>query len=114
MCPRLDDHVAAIRAVARGGAFFSPAVAKIVLRDALGEGAPDSTPAASAELSGREREILQLVGEGKTSREIASLLHLSVKTVEGHRSRIMAKLDVHEVAGLVRCAVRLGLITTDE
>jgi two-component system, NarL family, response regulator NreC len=109
----LDDLVAAIRAVAAGEVFFSLPIQKILLRDALTDGPAGSAPAIAAELSGREREILQLVGEGKTSPAIAKLLHLSVKTVEGHRSRIMAKLDVHDVAGLVRCAVRLGLVSID-
>jgi two-component system, NarL family, response regulator NreC len=109
----LNDLVAAIRAVASGEAFFSPAVAKILIREAIAHGATGASPNSGADLSGREREVLQLVGEGKTSPEIAKLLHLSVKTIEGHRSRIMAKLDVHELAGLVRCAVRLGLVSTD-
>lgn len=109
----LDDLVAAIHALVAGEAFFSPAVAKILLQDARSgrESSPDAV--STADLSGREREILQLVAEGKSSPEIAKLLHLSVKTVEGHRSRIMAKLDIHDVAGLVRCAVRLGLVSAD-
>src|SRR5262245_14242275 len=91
----LSDLVAAIRAVAAGEAFLSPAVAKILLRDAQAE----DEPASSGPLTGREREIVQLVGEGHSSPDIARLLHLSVKTVEGHRSRIMAKLQIHDVAG---------------
>lgn len=103
----LSDLVAAIRAVAAGQSFLSPAVAKILVRDAQG----DEDPAG--QLTGREREILQLVGEGSSSPEIAKALHLSVKTVEGHRSRIMAKLDLHDVAGLVRYAIRVGLVSPD-
>ncbi|MFY0537095.1 response regulator transcription factor [Nannocystis pusilla] len=64
-------------------------------------------------LTNREREILQLVAEGRSSPEIARQLSLSVKTVEGHRGRIMAKLDVHHVAGLVRHAIRIGLVSPD-
>ena len=59
------------------------------------------------------RQVLQLVGEGKSSPDIAKLLHLSVKTVEGHRARIMSKLDIHDVAGLVRYAIRVGLVSSD-
>jgi two-component system, NarL family, response regulator NreC len=103
----LNDLVAAIRAVAQGEAFFSPAVAKFLLREVQSDGE------RGPELSGREREVLQLVGEGKTSPEIAKLLHLSVKTVEGHRARIMARLNIHDVAGLVRYAVRVGLVSAD-
>lgn len=106
----LSDLVAAIRAVAAGEAFLSPAVTKILVRDAQG-GDEEGHPAGP--LTGREREILQLVGEGQSSPDIARLLHLSVKTVEGHRSRIMAKLDIHDVAGLVRYAIRMGIVSTE-
>jgi len=61
-------------------------------------------------LSPREREVLQLVAEGKTTKETARLLGVSVKTAENHRTRIMAKLDIHETAGLVRYAIRQGII----
>lgn len=106
----LSDLVAAIRAVAAGEAFLSPAIAKILLRDAQS----DDEPAAGGPLTGREREILQLVGEGHSSPDIARLLHLSVKTVEGHRGRIMSKLNIHDVAGLVRYAIRVGLVSSDK
>ena len=99
----LGDLVSAIRAVAQGDAFFSPAVARLLLRDVQGP-----------ELSAREREVLRLVAEGRSSREVADLLGLSVKTVEGHRTRIMSKLDIHEVAGLVRYAVRAGLVSPED
>jgi len=106
----LSDLVAAIRAVAAGEGFLSPAIAKILLRDAQSE----EEPSSQGPLTGREREILQLVGEGHSSPEIARVLHLSVKTVEGHRSRIMAKLNLHDVAGLVRYAIRVGLVSPDK
>lgn len=109
----LSDLIAAIRAVARGEAFFSPSVAAILLRDARGEASVAPGKRASSELSSREREILQLVGEGRSSPQIAQLLSLSIKTVEGHRSRIMAKLGIHDLAGLVRYAVRIGLVSSD-
>ena len=106
----LSDLVQAIRAVAAGEAFLSPAVAKILLRDAQAE----EEPSTNGPLTAREREVLQLVGEGSSSPEIARSLHLSVKTVEGHRSRIMAKLNLHDVAGLVRYAIRTGLVSPDK
>jgi DNA-binding NarL/FixJ family response regulator len=62
-------------------------------------------------LTPRQREILQLVAEGKSTREIAELLHLSVKTVETHRAQLMERLDIHDVAGLVRYALNKGLIS---
>lgn len=111
----LSDLVSAIRAVHRGDAFFSPAVAKILLHDSRHE--PEEKDKAVADpgdgLTRREREVLTLVGEGKSSPEIAKLLVLSVKTVEGHRGRIMEKLGVHNVAGLVRQAIRLGLVSAE-
>jgi DNA-binding NarL/FixJ family response regulator len=105
----LSDLVAAIRAVAAGEGFLSPAIARILVRDAQS----DDEPTSAGPLTSREREILQLVGEGHKSPEIARALHLSVKTVEGHRSRIMAKLQIHDVAGLVRYAIRVGLVSPE-
>jgi DNA-binding NarL/FixJ family response regulator len=109
----LSDLVSAIQAVARGDAFFSPAIAKIVLFESRRGERPARDPTPGDALTNREREILQLVAEGKSSPEIAKQLQLSVKTVEGHRGRIMAKLDVHHVAGLVRHAIRIGLVSAD-
>lgn len=103
----LSDLVQAIRSVASGDAFFSPEVAKVLLEDTREEQKPDPLAA----LTKREREVLVHVAEGKSSPEIAKLLGLSVKTVEGHRGRIMAKLDIRNVAGLVRYAIKVGLIT---
>jgi len=109
----LSDLVKAIRAVARGEAFFSPAIAMILLRDSRGEGSK-AAPDPGDGLTKREREVLTLVGEGKSSPEIAKFLGLSVKTIEGHRGRIMAKLEIHNVAGMVRQAIRLGLVSADQ
>ncbi len=106
------DLIAAIQAVAAGNAFFSPQVARILLDDTR-RAAGASTDRASGDLTPREREILRLVAEGRSSPEISRLLNLSVKTVEGHRGRIMAKLDTKNVVGLVRHAIRLGLVGPD-
>ena len=108
----LSDLVKAIRAVAGGEAFFSPTIAMILLRDSRGEGPTESKDPADG-LTKREREVLTLVGDGKSSPEIAKILGLSVKTIEGHRGRIMAKLECHNVAGLVRHAIRLGLVKAE-
>jgi len=109
----LSGLVAAIRAVADGNAFFSPEVAKIVLDDSRRAERHGVEYRAGSELTPREREVLRLVAEGGSSPEIAKMLGLSVKTVEGHRGRIMAKLDAHNVAGLVRHAIRMGLVSAD-
>ena len=109
----LSDLVAAIKAVSTGNAFFSPQVAKIVLDDSRRATQPGGNDRAGSDLTPRERQILKLVAEGRSSPEIAKELNVSVKTVEGHRGRIMAKLDSRNVAGLVRHAIRLGLVSTD-
>lgn len=104
-----DELVRAIVAVAAGEAYFSPAISRKVLDDYVRR-----VSAAGADpLTSRQREILQLVAEGRSTKEIASRLGLSVKTVESHRSEIMQRLDVHDVAGLVRYAVRAGLVGVD-
>jgi len=105
----LSDLVAGVRAVSSGNAFFSPEVARIVV-----DGSRDGgTPPLGSDLTPREREVLKLVAEGYSSPEIAKLLGLSVKTIEGHRGRIMAKLEAQNVAGLVRHAIRMGLVPTE-
>jgi two-component system, NarL family, response regulator NreC len=99
------DLLLAIQEVSRGSMYLSPRVSGVLLQTFSGRATVSRDP-----LSGREREVLQLVAEGKTTKEIAQLLGVSAKTAESHRSRIMEKLDIHETAGLVRYAVRQGLI----
>ncbi|MCS7314287.1 MAG: response regulator transcription factor [Bryobacterales bacterium] len=99
------DLLAAVRAVASGEAYLSPAVSEAVLSDYRRH---VSDPLDL--LTSREREVLQLIAEGKTNKEIASILNLSVYTVDAHRGRIMEKLNVHSVSELVRFAVRAGLV----
>ena len=97
----------AVRAVARGEMYLSPAVA----RYAVGAGAAGEGAAGPLDrLTPRLREILQLVAEGHTTKEIARILKTSPKTVENHRARLMQRLGVRDVAGLVRCAIQFGLI----
>jgi len=100
-----EDLVYAIREVARGEIYLSPGVSRVFVEGYLSQVAPASEP-----LAPRERQVLQLVAEGKTSKEIASLLDLTVKTAESYRTRIMEKLDIHDTAGLVRYAIRRGII----
>ena len=105
------DLVQAIHAVAEGKSFFSPAVSKVLLQDYMRKlrrsGAEDSYDL----LSPREREVLQLIAEGKSNKEVASLLNLSVYTVETHRARIMQKLNLKGVPELILYAVRKGIIS---
>ncbi|HMF98478.1 MAG TPA: response regulator transcription factor [Vicinamibacterales bacterium] len=100
-----EDLVHAIREVVRGEIYLSPGVSRIVVDGYLSGDRPAGDP-----LAPRERQVLQLVAEGKTSKEIAVLLGLTVKTAESYRARLMEKLDVHETAGLVRYAIRHGII----
>ncbi len=109
----------AVTAVARGETYLSPAVSKHVIADYLrrvgdreASGGGGATPASEL-LTPRQREILQLIAEGRSTKEIAAILHLSVKTVETHRTQLMARLDIHDVAGLVRYAIRIGLVALD-
>jgi DNA-binding NarL/FixJ family response regulator len=99
----------ALAAVARGETYLSPSVSKSVgdYIDHVG-----TEPTELGRLTPRQREVLQLIAEGHTNREIAALLEISIKTVESHRTQLMDTLDIHEVAGLVRFAVRVGLITS--
>jgi DNA-binding NarL/FixJ family response regulator len=101
----------AIRAVARGESYLSPAVSRHVVAAYLGRTGPALGP--GEQLTSRQREILQLIAEGKTSKEIARTLEISVRTAETHRQQLMNRLDIHDVAGLVRYAARAGLVNLE-
>jgi two-component system response regulator NreC len=106
-----QDLLRAVAAVATGQSFFSPAVAKLMLDDYVRRVAGTKTTDRYASLSEREREIFQLVAEGRTNREVAEILTISPATVETHRAHILQKLGVHNTAELVLYAVRRGIIT---
>ena len=101
----------AVRAVVRGEMYLSPAVSKHVIAEYVQR--VSSEPNSFEQLSPRHREILQLIAEGQTTKEIAQTLDLSVKTIETYRTQLMERLDIHDIAGLVRYAIRMGLITSD-
>jgi two-component system response regulator NreC len=100
-----EDLIRAIREISRGEVYLSPGVALSVVDAYLQKTDPAADP-----LTPRERQTLQLIAEGKSTKEIARVLNISFKTAESHRNRIMKKLDIHEVAGLVRYAIRRGLV----
>ena len=100
-----EDLVQAIREASRGRTYLSPEVSQTVV-----QAYQDKVDIRPEPLSPRERQVLQLIAEGKSTKEVAGLLNISVKTAETHRTRIMEKLDVHETAGLVRYAIRRGMI----
>lgn len=110
-----EDLFTAIRSVHTGHAFFSPSVSRVILESYLKasespeEQADPGTPTASC-LTSREREILQLVAEGKTHQQVADLLHISVRTVDTHCNNIMKKLDIHDSAGLATYAIKNGIL----
>ena len=105
------DLVQAIHAVVEGKSFFSPAVSKILLQDYMRKLQRSGVEDSYDLLSPREREVLQLVAEGKSNKEVASLLNLSVYTVETHRAKIMQKLNLKGVPELILYAVRKGIIS---
>lgn len=99
----------AIRSVARGSRYLSPAVSR-----PAGEGPRERNGRPSLDrLTARQREILQLIAEGSTTKDIARDLSLSIKTVETHRAQLMARLDIHDIAGLVRYAISAGIASPD-
>ncbi|HUL48593.1 MAG TPA: response regulator transcription factor [Gemmatimonadales bacterium] len=103
---RYEELLEAIRAVSRGGLYLTPTASKAMVEACVTE---DTESRKS--LSPREREVVQLVAEGRSNKEIAEQLGISVKTAEFHRGRVMEKLQIHNTAGLVRYAIREGLIS---
>jgi len=102
----------ALRAVARGDTWLSPALTKRVVA-AYTQGTLASAEEPFAVLTPRQREVLQLVAEGHSNKEIASRLNVTLKTVEAHRTELMERLGIHGVAGLVRYAIQVGLVRPD-
>jgi len=102
----------ALQAVIQGETYLSPPISRQVVDGYLQRQVQSGEPLAV--LTGRQREILQLIAEGSSSKDIARRLNLSVKTVETHRTQLMERLDIHDIAGLVRFAVRHGLVRTDK
>ncbi len=94
----------------RGEAFLHPSIARVVIEDYVRHLRDGGGLTAQDMLTGREREVLQLIAEGYTNREIAELLHISIKTVQNHRSKIMSKLDLHDRGELIKYAIQQGII----
>jgi DNA-binding NarL/FixJ family response regulator len=104
-----SDLISALKAVSRGERYLSPTISWKLVKKYVVDGKPTEVRERKR-LSSREKEILQLIAEGYTNSEIAHTLKLSVKTVQTHRSHIMAKLDIHTIAGLTRHAIKIGLV----
>ncbi|MCY7305874.1 MAG: response regulator transcription factor, partial [Rhodoferax sp.] len=105
-----SELAVAVQAVMAGSNYLSPAAASLLIQQAL-PGMKNNDPLRS--LSPRQIEVLRMVAEGKSTKEIARVLVLSPKTVDIHRAQVMQRLDIHDVAGLTRFAVRVGLVGTD-
>ena len=99
----------AFQAVMRGETYLTPKVSRSVVEGFL----RDTEPVPVEGLTARQREILQMIAEGHSTKEIARVLNVSIKTIETHRSRLMDRLDIHDVPGLVRFAIRAGLVTPE-
>jgi DNA-binding NarL/FixJ family response regulator len=100
-----SDLLLAIRQVSRGQVYLSPGVSRAVMEAYHSKSEKSKNP-----LTLRERQVLQLIAEGKSTKDVATLLGISVKTAESHRTRLMRKLGIHEIASLVRYAVRQGIV----
>ena len=109
-----DELLLAIRAANRGETYLSPPVAGVVLSDFLNRPEDEEDAGGLNRLTPRERQVLQLLAEGNTNAGIADTLVVTVKTAEKHRASVMSKLDIHDLAGLVRFAVRHGVVSADE
>jgi DNA-binding NarL/FixJ family response regulator len=107
-----EELARAIRAVVDGKTYLSPAVSGVVVDDYLHRLARTESPSSEV-LTDREREVLQLIAEGKSTKQVALKLHISVKTVETHRRQIMSKLDIHTIAELTKYAIRKGLTSLE-
>lgn len=104
----VDELAAAVTSVQTGACYLSPEVTKQVV-DAIAHPAATGRSAV-AMLTGREREVIQLIAEGMSSKEIAIMLGVSLKTIDSHRSNLMEKINIHKASGLVRWAIRMGLV----
>jgi len=110
----LEEMLMAVQAVSKGKTFFSPSVSTKIIKKLLKKKEALEQEPPYSPLTDREREVLQLVAEGHTNKDIAEILYISVKTVETHRSHIMEKLDLHKAADLTKYAIEHRIIDTDK
>jgi len=108
-----QELLSAVRAVHRGDYYLSPLVSKKVVDEYIEKTKETDVQDRFEKLTIREREVLQLIGEGRSNKEIANLLYLSMKTVETHKAHLMEKLDIHTTAGLIKYAIQKGIISKE-
>jgi DNA-binding NarL/FixJ family response regulator len=106
----LEELELAIKSVAHGETYLSPGVSGPVIKEYIRRTSLDTDSAPGDNLTPRQREILQLIAEGKSTKQIALTLNVSVKTVESHRAQLMKRVGVQDIASLVRYALRIGLV----
>ncbi len=109
-----SELITAVEAVYKGDAYLSPSISRSLLEDYVRKAEAMNQKESWEPLTEREREVLQLIAEGFTNRNIAEKLGVSVKTVDNHRTNLMVKLGIHDTAGLVRYAIAHGLVSIDE
>jgi two-component system response regulator NreC len=109
-----EELVNAIRTVHKGGVALSPSISRFVLKEYVRQADPKNEVDSLELLTDRERQVLRLIAEGKTNKEIAKCLSISKSTVNIHRTNIMQKLDIHDTAGLVRYSMEKGIIVIDK
>ncbi len=107
------ELITAIRSVHGGSPYFSPAISRKIMDSYLREDSEKNAGREPDKLTNREKEVLQLIAEGYTNSEIGGFMKISVKTVETHRAHIMNKLDLHDVAGLIKYAIKKGIVVLD-
>ena len=110
----VEELLLAVRAASQGESYLSPAISEVVMADFLAGSTDTETATGLDRLTLREQEVLNLIAEGNTNKAIAQILHLSVKTVEKHRANLMLKLNVQDLASLIRTSIKEGLILLDE
>ncbi|MHB8173878.1 MAG: response regulator [Nitrospirota bacterium] len=108
-----SELISAIRAVHGGNPYFSPVISRKIMDSYLREAGEQKAGREPDKLTNREKEVLQLIAEGYTNNEIGNFMKISVKTVETHRAHVMNKLDLHDVAGLIKYAIKKGLVVLD-
>ncbi len=108
------DFISAVRSVAHGQAYIYPSLTRKLLDEYLRRNKDTAAKESYGNLTDREREVLRLIAEGQTAKKIGELLQISVHTVERHRQKLMAKLDLHNRAALIKYAIREGLIELDQ
>lgn len=107
----LEELERALKSVMRAEVYLSPAISKLVVTGYMRHASNETSPLER--LTPRQREILQLIAESRSSKQISQILGVSLKTVETHRAELMARLDIHDIAGLVRYAIRVGLVSPE-